>query len=271
MGLGFIDSRRNLDNIGGSIYLATMKYFLSTSQLLAQESFLRYIGQLYEAFIDMEDNARIDAVNAGETFQVNLKRWERLAETKEPRRFFAGGSGFFLLYVSEEIEAMIYTDLRKAKVSLPTKEKDQENNLRSILQEAVSIKEGFASKAYLKPLAKYIVPVIESILAEYPNLSLESTPSVGGQVMDMEPMQWNSNLNILTTIFYDLTKKQLKNKRMALDATPEQIKAFLSMWFVDKDGKKLSEATLDTYFQEDKPQKRATKRKHPIDSYLEEE
>lgn len=166
---------------------------------------------------------------------------------------------------------MIYKDLRNAKSSLPTKEKEREANLALLLQEAASIKEAFTSRTYLKPLEKYIVVVVDSVLAGYPNQSSLAATKVNGQAIEMEPMQWNANLNILTTIFYDLAKKRLGNKRMALDATPEQIKALLSMWFIDKDGKQLSATTLDTYFQVDRPEKRATKRKYPIDSYLEDE
>lgn len=272
MVLGTTDSRPNLDYNIHSIYLGRMMHYPLTAQLLSQESFLQYIGQLYEAFIDMEDNAKIDAVDAGETFQVNLKRWERLAETKEPRRFFAGGSGFFLLYVSEQIEAMIYADLRMAKNTLPTKERERDAQLRLLVQEAVSIRDAFTNRRYLKHLEKHILPVIDSILFEYSNISPATPATVNGRVMDLEPMNWTANLNILTTIFYDLMHKEVKGKKrgMALEADVEQVKAFIATCFKFR-GEEISTASLNTHFQETRHDKRATTRKHSIDTYFEDE
>ena len=66
-------------------------------------------------------------------------------------------------------------------------------------------------------------------------------------------------------------EKNLKNNRMALDATPDQMKAFISMCFRDKNGKEIPKSTLDTCFQEDRPEKRAVVKKVQLDEYFKHE
>jgi len=252
------------------LYLSSMNHFVETEQLLSQVSFLRYIGQIYEAFIDLEDFAKVDAKNIGETFTVNLLRWQQLTKEKEPRRIFAGGSGFFLAYVKHEVEQLIYKDWNNAKATLPTKEKDRIARLSELVGEAREIKETIAHRPYLEPISGCMVHVLDVVLSEYADTP--KRPTINGVEMNFEPMQWNDNTNKLVTIFYDLSKKMLKNKRMVLDATPEQMKTFISLCFVAKDGKPIPKATLDTCFQEDKPEKRAKEgNKHDVHPYFEHE
>lgn len=251
-----------------------MTYFIETAKLLSEPSFIKLAQSAYEDFIMLDRDDYISRHSRGETFTFSVSRWLALAKTTEPRRFFSGGSGSFLLYMNYEVEGLIHKDWEDFKAAHQVKQKkEQQTMLANFVEEAEEVGRVSKNKQHLEPLQATIDSVLSSITAEYGEQANKPVkPTLNGQDINLEPMQWNGNTNVLATLFYDLSRKKLPNKRMALDATAEQMKAFILTCFVDKDGKPFSKATIDTYFQEDKPEKRARgKKKLDADALFEHE
>lgn len=250
-----------------------MTYFIETAKLLSEPSFIKLAQSAYEDFIMLDRDDYTSRHSRGETFTFNVNRWLALTKTTEPRRFFSGGSGSFLLYMNYEVEGLIHKDWEDFKAGLPEKPKEQLPKIAVFLEEAEEVGRVSKNRQHLEPLQATIDRVLSSIAAEYGEQANKPVkPTLNGQDINLEPMQWNGNTNVLATLFYDLSRKKLPNKRMALDATADQMKAFILTCFVDKDGKPFSKATIDTYFQEDKPEKRARgKKKLDADALFEHE
>ena len=235
-----------------------MTYFKETDKLLSEPTFITFAQDVYHDFIRLDIDDCIRRESRGETYTFNTTRWLALVKQDEPRRFFSGGSGSFLLYMRYEVEHLMYEDWERFKAALPDKQKDQQSKIASFLSEAEEVRKVTINREHLTPLTATIDRILNSIAIEYGELASKPVkPTLNNQDINLEPMQWNGNINVLATLFYDLSKKKLSNKRMALDTTPEQIKEFILTCFVDKDGRQFSKATIDTYFQEDKPEKKA--------------
>lgn len=237
------------------VYLGSMNHFVETEQLLSQGSFLRYIGQLYEAFIDLEDFAKVDAKNLGETFTVNLQRWQQLTKEKEPRRFFSGGSGFFLAYVKHEIEQLIYKDWRGFNAKLPDKQKEQLPKIREFLIDVKEIESVIENRPYLELLSATIKGVLANIVVEYDELKLENMNAhkVVFDDMDIHPLQWNGGTAMLIELFRDLLDARTSDgKRYITNPSTLQLVHFIHANFVNEKGVHIDKETLKKYIYDRK-------------------
>jgi len=73
--------------------------------------------------------------------------------------------------------------------------------------------------------------------------------------------QWNGQVNVLATFFYDALNEKLSNKKMLLDADKEDIKYILNKFFVDKNGNAISKETIRTCLTDHRDEKRAKGKK----------
>jgi len=235
-----------------------MIYFIETNKLLSEPTFITFAQEAYHDFIRLDIDDCIRRESNGETYTFNTIRWLSLAKKDEPRRFFSGGSGSFILYMRYEVERVIHEDWEHFKSSFPSKEKDQLLKISDFLAEAAEVGRVTKTRQHLEPLYDTIQRLLGNIVVEYgEQASKPVKATINGQDINLEPMQWNASVNILTTLFYDLSKWRISKGGMALNANTEQMKAFILNCFVDKDGNPFSKATIDTYFQEDKPEKKA--------------
>ncbi|MFH2141964.1 MAG: hypothetical protein ABIJ97_06050, partial [Bacteroidota bacterium] len=67
----------------------------------------------------------------------------------------------------------------------------------------------------------------------------------------------NDQINILTTIFYDLMHKKVTGDKNFLEAESRDIQEIIHRFFVDKNGLPINKDTVETYMRESKEERRA--------------
>lgn len=73
---------------------------------------------------------------------------------------------------------------------------------------------------------------------------------------NVEKIKWLGQLNVLTTLFYDLLNGQDKGQPL-IEASPKVLEEFICNNFVDSEGHELSKGTVESYLKRSKPEKRA--------------
>jgi hypothetical protein len=69
-------------------------------------------------------------------------------------------------------------------------------------------------------------------------------------------LKWHGQLNVLVDIMLQLTSNIKVNGRPPLEATPDELRLFIHEHFLDKDGREISNFTLDTYLKPNRLDKR---------------
>lgn len=229
-----------------------MKYFIETSKLLNEADFLSIASKVYMAFLELDNEVIKQYIAAGDNFDLTLKMWVVQYNSNTPKLPLGGYPVPFRVYAQQRFRDLVSKDFEAFK-ALDLSPHDK----RNFLEESRELKRAIGKTPYLSMLQQDLNVAIDNALNQLGYLDV-GIPAIGEEG-SLSPMQWNGNINVLTTLFYELANTELKNKkrRMALDATEDQMIAFICMAFVDKDGQALSPSTIKTYFQESKPERRA--------------
>jgi hypothetical protein len=121
------------------------------------------------------------------------------------------------------------------------------------------IRDGLASKY---PQYKFFVDDINEALEEIEvhmkldNPQTENNPILDNKVDSNPKIKWLGNINVLTTLFYDLMNGQDRNAPL-IETTKKDIIDLIVNNFVDSDGIQFSKHTIETNLRDSTPEKKA--------------
>ena len=190
-----------------------MNYFKQTEKLLNEPDFLKFASGEYHEFIRLDDNEYMQFINEGETFYMNLKRWNNVCKNEKTRRFFQGGSGYFLLYARVEAQKLVYNDWNYFKKTTETSNGKALNSaINEFLGEAEEVRATIALRQYLEPLRGWLIEVLDSIDSHYKNqVSSRTRKSIDmGEQQPRTKLKWRGGASALCALFLDLRTAQMK-------------------------------------------------------------
>jgi hypothetical protein len=83
----------------------------------------------------------------------------------------------------------------------------------------------------------------------------------------VKKLKWTGGVASLTTLFYELSKQCFNDKESPyISATAKQLEIFIVENFTDENGETFSKASVDTYLDPSKPEKKAKRDRVPVES-----
>lgn len=95
-------------------------------------------------------------------------------------------------------------------------------------------------------------------LISYTKDKLQNRKEIKTAETKFSKLKWNGNTNVLVDIFYRLTQEEKVNGKPYIETTPENLTEIIYSCFLDKNGKKLSKETIETYLKPGRREKRPT-------------
>ena len=117
---------------------------------------------------------------------------------------------------------------------------------------------------FVTPLRKTFEEDYQSDILPHPYVhTISNKPPAYRQITNPEnpKLQWNNQVNVLVTIFYELANTKFFDGEPYLNATPNQITDFIFNNFTDKTGNDYSKDTIRTILKPSRVDKRAPEHK----------
>jgi hypothetical protein len=231
-----------------------LQFFLS---LRSQSEF----GKILQEFYSRAEEVQV--TKDGKTFYVmaiidahpdmyymELHDYLRLKSSKESQHIMSS--------IEQEIGSVPLNDQKLAELK---------SYLSEISQLSFRLKRDFHLQGY-SYFSQHLEKIVQNLTDFYfPNAD-GSMKEQKGQSMQtpIQKLRWTGGVASLATMFFELqTECYDKHPQPFLKASKNEIVHFLANHFVDENGEPFSEATLATYLDPSKPEKKAKRKKAPLD------
>ncbi len=114
-------------------------------------------------------------------------------------------------------------------------------------------------------LSEHLDQIAEGLKQLYGSNNQEQQPTSTSQKINVK-LTWTGGVASLATLFFELHNESFDDHPQPfIRATKNQILRFIQDNFVDEHGEPFSESTLATYLDPNKPEKKAKRKKAPLD------
>lgn len=107
---------------------------------------------------------------------------------------------------------------------------------------------------------KYYIECREYLKGKLEELKHSSKKSNNSIEKEFRKLKWNDDLNKLTTLFFELTRRQSGDKS-TLETNPKNLINFIMASFLDKNGKEIKKSVIETYLKPERNETRSKKNK----------